>query len=271
MSPSALSRCIKRLEDEVGHPLFVRDKRSVSLTPAGKVFQEYAQDSLARWELLEHKLNSEATELQGEIRLYCSVTASYSFLSRILAAFRLKHPGIEIKLHTGDQAYSIDRVQAGEDDIVVAAHPGSLPSRLSFQPMARSALRLIAPSTPCYIKELVSESPLPWDRLPVILPETGVTRKLADQWFRRSGIKPYKYAQVSGHEAIVGMVGLGFGVAMVPEVVIAGSPLRESIQLLSVSPELEPFDIGLCVMTKRLDDSLVKAFWDIAAETVASG
>lgn len=35
ISPSALSRQIQKLEDEVGHALFVRDNRSVELTPAG--------------------------------------------------------------------------------------------------------------------------------------------------------------------------------------------------------------------------------------------
>lgn len=38
VSPSALSRQIQKLEDEIGHPLFIRDNRSVELTPAGKSY-----------------------------------------------------------------------------------------------------------------------------------------------------------------------------------------------------------------------------------------
>ena len=92
VSASALSRSIKQLEDEVGVPLFARDNRSVSLTPAGSDFLEYARDALEQWELVRHQLQEEAGELQGEVRMYCSVTASYSFLFDLLSRVRADHP-----------------------------------------------------------------------------------------------------------------------------------------------------------------------------------
>ena len=45
ISPSALSRSIKQLEEEVGTDLFERDNRSVALTAEGKIFLDYARDS----------------------------------------------------------------------------------------------------------------------------------------------------------------------------------------------------------------------------------
>ncbi len=46
VSPSALSRSIKQLEDELGAPLFVRDSRSVQLTREGQQFREYASEAM---------------------------------------------------------------------------------------------------------------------------------------------------------------------------------------------------------------------------------
>ncbi len=267
MSPSALSRCIKRVEMDFGQELFVRDKRSVVLTPAGKLVANYCEEALARREQLEHSLVSDATELLGELRLYCSVTASYSFLAKILPAFRIKHPGIELKLSTGDQARSVDRVLAGEEDIVIAAQPEKLASKLRYQELGRSTLRFIGPTIPCAVKDRLDEGEVDWRELPLILAETGIARRRVDAWFKRRGIKPNQYAQVSGHEAMVTMVGLGFGIAVVPEIVIANSPLKDSVRILEMEPEFEPFGIGLCAMARSLEDPIVKAFWSVATES----
>ena len=87
VSPSALSRNIRHLEEEVGAPLFERNNRSVALTHAGQIFLEYARDSLLQWDDLRNRLMEESGELRGEVSMYCSVTASYSFLFELLSRF----------------------------------------------------------------------------------------------------------------------------------------------------------------------------------------
>ena len=113
VSPSALSRNIRMLEDEAGTALFERDNRRVALTPAGGLFLDYARDALAQWDAVRGTLLEQADALHGELSIYCSVTASYSFLFHLLSRFRSDHPAIEIKLHTGDPEHAMQRVQAG--------------------------------------------------------------------------------------------------------------------------------------------------------------
>ena len=62
-------------------------------------------------------------QLSGEIRLFCSVTASFSHLPEILTDFRLAYPKIELKLSTGDPAKAIDKLLHNEADIVISALP----------------------------------------------------------------------------------------------------------------------------------------------------
>src|SRR5690606_27603940 len=147
MSPSALSRLIQRLEEDAGAVLFLRDNRRVELTTEGQHFLGYARDALRRWEACRQSLSGKA-ELAGEIRLFCSVTASYHFLSRILPSFRNRHPGIDIHLHTGDQAESPQRILAGAEDIAIATYVEPWPDRLAFLPMASTGLVFIRPLTP---------------------------------------------------------------------------------------------------------------------------
>ena len=114
LSVSAVSRTIQRLEGELEQPLLERDNRSVRLTAAGREFREYARNAVAQWQQLRRKMGNDG-ELAGEVNLYCSVTATYRILAPILEAFRVAHPSVEIKMHTGDQADGMGRVLEGRD------------------------------------------------------------------------------------------------------------------------------------------------------------
>ena len=140
VSPSALSRSIKQLEDELGAPLFLRDNRSVRLTREGQQFREYASEVMNGWQAIRQIFKQDQLILHGELSLYCSVTASYSFLYDILSSFRQDYPRIEMKLHTGDPAKAVERVQEGLEDLTIGARPDSLPTGIAFQSIARSAL-----------------------------------------------------------------------------------------------------------------------------------
>jgi LysR family positive regulator for ilvC len=102
-----------------------------------------------------------------------------------------------------------------------------------------------------------------WSKVPFILSESGLTRDNVNDWFGRQQLKPNVYAQVKGHEAIVGLVALGFGIAAVPQLVLDNSPLKSKVRVLGLTPGLEPIDVGIVCLKKRLDDPLVKAFWSI--------
>lgn len=263
ISASALSRTIKQLEHEVGVSLFIRDNRSVQLTHEGKLFLAYARDALAQWELTRNTLLEEAKELRGEVSIYCSVTASYSFLYDILSQFRQNFPSIEIKLHTGDPDLALSRVQNNEEDISIAAKPDQLPKDLAFKPIGISPLLFIAPKKNKTQSETIvlpvnSEQ---WSHVPMILSEGGVSRDRIDEWFRQLDTKPNIYAQVAGNEAIVSMVSLGFGVGVVPKIVLDNSPLADKIEILSVTPKLKPYEVGLFTLEKKLKNPLINALW----------
>jgi len=261
VSASALSRSIRQLEAEVGVGLFERDNRSVSLTRAGSLFLDYARDSLTAWDVIRNSLMEEAGELRGEVSMYCSVTASYSFLFDLLSEFRSNFPRIEIKLHTGDPEHAIRRVIAGEEDIAIGARPETLPAGLAFKSITTSPLVFIAAREPAAHRALAGAGAATWANTPMILSETGIARRRVDEWFRRLDVAPQIYAQVAGNEAIVSMVSLGFGVGVVPRIVLDNSPLASTVRILKVRPGLGAYDVGLFALEKKLRSPLVEAFW----------
>ena len=208
-------------------------------------------------------MNADVSDMEGSLTLYCSVTASYSFLADLLTRFRERYPKVDLRVHTGDAAESIPRAESGEADVVIAARPEQLPAGLTFRAMASSPLLFIAPRVTGTVPEL-SRAEIRWNQVPMVLSESGLARSRVDQWFAAQGLKPSIYAQVSGNEAIVSMVALGVGVGVVPELVLKNSPLLGRVRVLSVQPELEPFAIGLCAQTQRISDPVLQALWQTA-------
>jgi LysR family positive regulator for ilvC len=262
LSPSALSRQIQRMEEEVGQRLFERDNRKVQLTRAGLLLLEFAQGVLENWKDLKEKLAGEAKTLRGEIRLFCSVTASLSILPGLLNTFRAAYPEVTIRLETGDAGMAIQKVVKGETDIAVSALPDRLPKEVVFKVLTETALVFIGPKIPWAYSQTLNKE-IPWKEIPMILSEHGLARTRIDAWFRKKKIHPHIYAQVAGNEAILSMVSLGCGVGVVPKLVLENSPVRKDVSLLDVQPELPPYSVGICIQKRKREGKLIRAFWDI--------
>jgi len=263
VSPSTLSRTMQRLENEVGAKLFKRDNRSVFLTKAGIEYRHFAEQTLNSWTQLKRKIDPKQEQLRGVLNLYCSVTAAYSHLPSLLDRFRCEHPHVEIALTTGDAANAINEVRNNKADIAIAALPSPFPDNLYFAKIDDIPLVIIAPTFQCQVQELLSESFIPWDRLPFIVPEHGPGRQRIDNWFKQLGLSANIYAQVSGQEAIASMVALGCGVSLTPEIVIKNSPVRDRIQILSTPIPIPPFELGCCCKIKSLEDPIIAAFINV--------
>jgi LysR family positive regulator for ilvC len=264
LTPSALTRTIQRLEEELGQALFIRDNRSVSLTPAGEIFREYAEDALQRWQELTNRLA--AGEIPGgQLSLYCSVTAVYGILPKLLGRFREEYPRVHLNLQTGDAARALVKLRNDEAEVAIAALPKVRPPGLEFLPLIETPLVFIGPASfPGAV--IYQGDEIDWQRTPLIMAERGLSRERLDRWLTARQIEPNIYAQVAGNEAIIAMVSLGCGVGVVPRLVLENSPLREQIRILEVTPELKPFSVGVCTQTKNLANPIIRAFWTIAEQ-----
>ncbi|MCC2616994.1 HTH-type transcriptional activator IlvY [Aestuariibacter halophilus] len=261
VSPSTLSRAIQRLEDSLGVALFVRDNRSVTLTAAGRRTLASCQRILEEWQLLHGELDEQQQLLRGELSLFCSVTASLSHLPSILNRFRRAHPQVELKLDTGDPALSVRRVTEQSVDVSIAIHTPDFPAELRFLLLDHIPLLLIAPKA----LGLTRLSEVDWRKHPMILPDSGPSKRIVHHWFAEQGIRPRVYASVGGNEAIVSMVALGCGIGIVPQVVVDHSIAGQSVSRIAI-PNIEDYPLGLCCLQKRAQEPAIKALFNEAAQ-----
>ena len=255
VSPSTLSRVIQRLEDELGCTLFKRDNRKVALTHSGHKLLSFSTQALKDWQQLKADLKEDTEALQGEISLFCSVTASQSHLPAILRQFRQQHPGVDIRLITGDPALSIEKSKQKQCDLAIAIHTPDLPTDLYFSPLDNVPLVLIAPRE----WRLTQLAQINWTQHQVIMPEHGPTRRIAYHWFAEHGVRPNVYASVGGNEAIVSMVALECGIGFVPKVVLDHSSMASLVTQIAVE-DIEPYALGLCCLQDKQQEPLIDAF-----------
>lgn len=262
LSPSALSRSIQRLEEELGAALFVRDRRSVALTEEGRLVQTFAEQTLEGAAALGQRLAGSQERLRGAVSIFASVTACQSFLPPLLSEFRRAHPEVRIHLETGYALDALTRLTTGAVDIAVAALPDEVPPSLTARVVVRIPLVFVAPAEACAVRELCRRDSVPWGDVPMVLPASGVFREAIDGWFGRKRLTPLVYGSVAGNEAILSLVSLGCGVGVVPRLVADQSPLRSSFSVLDVEPKLPPLRVGICTQKKLLRTPVVRAFWE---------
>lgn len=264
-SPSAVSRTIQRLEEQLGQPLFERDNRRVKLTPQGQAFQRYASDALASWDALREALTTRSESLRGVVSVFASVTACQSFLPPLLSRFREAYPAVQLKLETGYAVDALEMLQSGAVDVTIAALPTRVPRHLVSRVVAVTPLVFVAPTAPCEVSRKVDKRSIDWSDVPLVLPAQGLAREALDRWFRARHLKPCVYSEVMGNEALLALVSTGCGVGVVPKLVMDKSPLSGDVRKLDVEPRVGEFQVGVCTERRSLASPLVSAFWNTIA------
>ncbi len=270
LSPSALTRTIQRLEEEVGQPLFERDNRTATLTAAGQQFRSYARQSLLDWQGFKAALKDEQA-ISGTLSIYASVTAVHSLLPDLLEAFRGAYPEVQLELRTGAAEQAVPQVLDGAIDLAVAALPDRQRTRIEFLPITTTPLIFIAPKPDDAAVARSQNGQLDLSRAPLVLPQTGLSRRRLDQWLKEQRIVPNITSEVSGNEAIIAMVRLGCGIGIVPQLVLERSPFRDEVAVLDRAPQLEPYIVGLCTTRRNLQRPGVRAFWRLAEDRSGRG
>ncbi len=269
LTPSALSRQIQRIEDELNIKLFQRDNRSVRLTKAGLEFAGFARQTLSDYHRLQqslHKLRDSHENLTGELTLFCTVTAAHVYVPRLLTAFRRRYPNADIKLITGDASQALSLVKDGEVDFAFAADIEAIGSGVMFLPVEDIHCSLIAPTAAASFSELLALDDIPWNAIPFVVPEAGPLHKAMQAWFKAMGIQPQVYGRVTGHEAIVSMTSLGCGLSIIPDPVMELSPLKHTVRTIHAPIPAPTLELGIIGLQRELQKPIMSAFWRLCQD-----
>ncbi len=161
---------------------------------------------------------------------------------------------------------ALHSLESGEADVTIAALPERLPRHIVFLKMLETPLIFIGPRNPEELGQSLSLAHL--DKVPVIMPKRGLSKKRCEQWFAQKNLTPAVYSSVAGNEAMIAMVAMGCGIGVVPRLVLENSPLRARVRVLELRPALEPFSVGACTTRSLKRGPVVQAFWHIAEQEI---
>ncbi len=114
---STVSDHVRRLEQGLGHRLFVRDTHSVALTVAGEGLIGFARTILETGERAERHLAG--TRLRGRLRFGATEDLVTAWLPQVLARFARDHPDIDLELAVAPSVALVGRFDAGALDVVL--------------------------------------------------------------------------------------------------------------------------------------------------------
>lgn len=117
LTQSSVSEHIRRLEQEIGRRLFVRDTHSLSITPDGEAMLAHASVILQAIDRAQAQFR--APRLKGRVRLGSSDDIALGPLPTVLAAFRNAHPDVELAITIGMTGKLYDLLDAGAIDLMV--------------------------------------------------------------------------------------------------------------------------------------------------------
>ena len=211
----SLSKTIRRLEKEVGVPLFDRQGRTIRLNQFGTAFLEHIERLFRELEEGQRKVQDMAGLEQGEISL---VAASFYWLPDLLHRFQLAHPSVHVHLSQCRLAEMPQQLERGACDFCFLSVPLSKPS-IRWRPLLNDEIFLVVPPG----HRLAASPTIPLHEVAheaVVIEKVGLGfRELIDQFCQQAGFALRIVYEVDDPAVLFEFVKAHLGIAFAPALV----------------------------------------------------
>jgi DNA-binding transcriptional LysR family regulator len=204
---------VKKLEEDLGTALFVREGRRLQLSAQGSVLLDYADRLLALADEAREALRD--SHPRGLVRLGAMESTAAVRLPQAFTRLRARYPELSVELHTGDPKQLTDRVLGGDLDAALVAEPVT-DARLERLTIYEEELIIVAP-----INHRPIRSAKDVERRILLAFHPGCPhRSRLEQWFARANVSPDQIIEMGSYHAILGCAVAGMGIALMPKSVL---------------------------------------------------
>lgn len=254
ISQPALSKRIRSLEDKVGGPLLVRNRRGVALTSAGTMFYKEARRIIRDVEVAFEAVRGATSGELGKLRLGVGMSTVHSLVPRALLKFRESSPGVEIEIADMSTPSQIEALIAGRLDVGFVRLPVKHPL-LTVQKVLTERLTIATSDkfTGPVTMQGIQEQPF-------ILIDRGVSATYHDHCISlcdRSGFTPRIVYEPNDMFTILNLVSAGIGVSLVPRA--ARAMHVSGVKFAPVHSSYAEWDIGMA-WNKKLESEIIRKF-----------
>lgn len=196
ISQPALSQRLKKLEEELGTPLFIRDNTGLSITDAGRIYINGGRSILKIKQDALHKLSGMNRNNKDLLRFGCAT----SLALECIPAFREKYPDIELITQRCNTPTAKEALIMGRMDIAVLLTSTLQHSTLEYLPLSEGELLLAIPDKHPVLAE-AQPFPAHYDALRedyfILSPAPSYSRDMEEQALRIMGIQPQILCEIN--------------------------------------------------------------------------
>ena len=209
MTQAALTYRIKNLEKEFSCQFFLRTSKGLVLTNQGEIIIKYAKEMLKNYREVTNELASIGSDLRGTLHIAVSPAFSKYKLPDILAAFREKHPYVDIYIRTHNSTHSVELLK--HDEVQIAIVRGNHNWVEEKVILGEEPIVLIA-NKETNLKSLPS--------LPYILYDTDqkLKQEIDDWWYEFFSRPPHTIMTINDSDTCRLFVSKGLGFSILPSI-----------------------------------------------------
>ena len=249
MSQPALTRLLKRLENQLGVRLFERSTRRVQITEAGREFAAVAERMLNDLGITVQSVREVAQERRGLVVVSCVMSVAVGVVPRMIAAYRADRPGVEIHVREGVYASIVEDVRSGVADFGIG-YIDELPDFAVGTPLGRETIHAVVPARHKHAaRRSVGLAELTAHPI-VALPTESRTRRTIDAAAVTAGLQLSQRVVVNQIATLLALVGAGVGVGVVPGGATRG-PLMRGLRFIPLAEPRLVRRVGLISLRGR--------------------
>jgi DNA-binding transcriptional LysR family regulator len=264
---SNVTQRIRLLEAELGMPLFHRHSRGVTLTTAGVQLLPYAE-RIGRLIGEAKQAAADGPIPRGRIAIGALETATAVRLPPLLAAYAAACPEVDIDINTGTSAALIDAVVAHRMEAAFVAGPVSHPDLLALPLLEEELVLVTAPG----VTDLDGlAAPATAGQVKIVVFRSGCTyRAHLESLLAARGAVGVRRLEFGTLDGIIGCVGAGIGVTLLPRAVVAQAEAEGRVALHPLPPDEARVETVLVRRRDAFVSTALKRFIEMAQEHLAT-
>lgn len=253
ITQSAVSKAIKKLEEDLNTNLFYRNNKGVKLTDKGKELLFYVEEAFNNLVTAERTMIESQTLNKGKIAIGVPSQIGSFYIFEDITNFHKKYPNIEITLISKTTTQLLKLLEQHEIDFIIDTSPiNTKIDNIVIKPLIEvNNCFVIKADSSISIAEIKSISDLV--NYPLVLPIKGTdNRKQLDKIFEKNNIELNNVINIHTSEMIVGAVKKDLGIGYIIYDVIKDNVENGEFKILNIKEKLPKITINLIYIEKYL-------------------